>query len=110
MQLVRTIEIISYRGSGDERTFIYTMIKEFYDFKLEMIRRYMEEEEVETLVKTGNWHTITADLEGTPEATKKMAVQVLEYGSLSVPIDRFKESTVNRGEDEFSKVIRGRDK
>lgn len=105
MRLVRTIEIISYFSTGPERSYVYTITKEFYDFKLEMIRKYITEDEVKALVNTGNWHTITADLEGAPEATKKMAVHVVEYGALFVPVDRYKDSTVNTGDDEYTRLF-----
>ena len=103
-RLVRTIEIISYRY-GPEVDYIYTKTSHYYDNTFEGYTRYLTREQVEGHLKTGNWHKITGDRAKGDGPVHRLAVQVVEYDIPHVPHVPYRDSTVNTGEDEFTRLF-----
>lgn len=103
-RLTRTIEIISYRH-GKPIAFIYSKINHFADNTFEGFNKYITLDEVNTHLNTGSWHKITGDRaegEGKPH---RLAIQVVEHDIPFVPHVPYKDSTVNTGDDEFTRLF-----
>jgi hypothetical protein len=102
-RLSRTIEVISYRGEKENLQYVYSLTKEYWDNSIQLIRKFITREEVETHLKTGNWVKYTADRDGSSIASK-MIIQVVEYYPLHIPVERRKDNTIVNGEDEFTEI------
>jgi hypothetical protein len=102
--LIRTIEIISYRGSGESLKFIYSLNKEYDDGVGSVQRKYITRQQVDDHLNTGNWHKITASHIKAPVEVK-MAIQIVEHNHPFLFKGFEEKNTLNTGEDEFSGII-----
>ena len=105
-RLMRTIEVISTRFSGENKQYVLSVTQIFDKGLSETRNKVISKADVKTHLDTGNWHQITASHAVLPTETK-LAVQITEHLPLRFQNQTILSETYVGGTDEFSKLRRG---
>lgn len=105
MKPARIIQIIGSRMAVDEKQYTLSTTRVFIngDSFTETVRILAKD--VKTHIKTGNWHIIdTTNLNSL--GLEPLAIQILDNYPLQIKFEKYIETDLIRGEEQFSKILK----
>lgn len=104
-RLIRTIEVISTRFSGENKQYVFSATQIFDKGISETRNKVISKADVKTHLDTGNWHQITASHAVLPTESK-LAVQIIEHLPLRFQNQTIMTEEIQNDLEGFSKIGR----